>query len=380
MLHGAVLLRQRFSNPNLFVQPTQTQFFTFGELALEAGGRLAPVTLAYETYGELNSEKSNAILVFHALSGDAHAASINGEGETGWWSDYIGPGLAFDTDRYFVICSNVIGGCRGSTGPESIDNLTGKRYAMNFPIITIGDMVRAQKRLLDHLGIEKLHAAAGGSMGAMQALHWSVVFPEAMQKLICIATSPHHSPQQIAWNEIGRRAIMADPDWNGGEWYDELPPAAGLSVARMIGHITYLSEESLESKFARRLQDKSSFSYNFETEFEIESYLRHQGSKFVERFDANSYLYITRALDYFDLSDGFNSLQAAFERSKAEFLFISFSSDWLYPPRRMAEMADAANAAGRRADYHCIETPHGHDSFLLPNTTHAKIIQRFLAD
>ncbi len=379
-MHAAVLLGQRFSNPNLFVQPTETQFFTFDELALEAGGRLAPITLAYVTYGALNADKSNAILVFHALSGDAHAAGVNAEGETGWWSDYIGPGLAFDTNRYFVICSNVIGSCRGSTGPGSLDSQTGKRYAMNFPIITIADMVNAQKRLLDHLGIETLHAAAGGSMGAMQALRWSVAFPDAMRKLICIATSPHHSPQQIAWNEIGRRAIMADPDWNGGEWYDELPPAAGLSVARMIGHITYLSEEALETKFARRLQDKSSFSYNFETEFEIESYLRHQGRKFVERFDANSYLYITRALDYFDLSDGFDSLQAAFEHAKAEFLFVSFSSDWLYPPRRMEEMAAAARVAGRRAEYHCIETLHGHDSFLLPDAEHAETIRCFLDD
>lgn len=254
---------------------------------------------------------------------------------------------------------------------------------MTFPMIAIDDMVNAQKRLLDHLvldhlGITRLRAAAGGSMGAMQALQWSVAYPEAMGKLVCIATSPYHSPQQIAWNEIGRQAIMADPDWNGGEWYDEMPPISGLSVARMIGHITYLSEPALEEKFARRLQDKTSFSYSFETEFEVESYLRYQGRKFVDRFDANSYLYITRALDYFDLSDGFGSLQAAFERAAAEFLFLSFSSDWLYPPHRMEKMARAALDAGRRTTYLEIEVPHGHDAFLLPGEEQSHAISELL--
>lgn len=353
----------------------QTQF-TFDNLQLESGARLSPVIIAYETFGTLNAQRSNAILICHALTGDAHVADENGV--DGWWSDYVGAGKAFDTERYFIICSNVLGGCAGTSGPGTLNSTTAKPYAMTFPVVTVGDMVEAQRRLIDHLGIAVLHCVAGGSMGGMQALEWSTRCVGRARKTICIATSPNHSPQQIAWNEIGRQAIVADPDWNGGEWYGEVAPASGLSVARMIGHITYLSEQSLEEKFARRLQDKTSFSYNFEAEFQIESYLRHQGEKFVARFDANSYLYITRAIDYFDFASRFGSLQAAFEYSKCAWLFVSFSSDWLYPPHRMAEMAGAARDANRETTYEEIVEPHGHDSFLLPSVSQEKAIRQFL--
>ncbi len=354
------------------------QHFSFDALSLESGATLSPVTLAFETYGELNADKSNAILVCHALSGDAHAAGTDESGAPGWWDDYIGSEKAIDTDRFFVVCSNGLGGCSGSSGPGSVDPKTGKPYALKFPILTIGDMVEAQSRLIKHLEIEKLHAVVGGSMGGMQALEWSARFPAKMRKIVCAAATANHSPQQIAWNEIGRQAIMADPDWNGGEYYDEIAPTSGLSVARMIGHITYLSESALETKFARRLQDKTAFSYSFEAEFQIESYLRHQGQKFVERFDANSYLYITRALDYYDFAARCGSLKEAFESTKAQFLFASFTSDWLYPPRRVREMYEAAQAAGRDAQYLEIDEPHGHDSFLLPSAPHETAIREFL--
>ena len=360
-------------------QPTHaaTQFFSFDNLPLESGAQLSPVTIAYETWGTLNREGSNAILVCHALSGDAHAARHDEHDAEGWWDDYIGAGKAFDTSRYFIICSNIIGGCSGSTGPGSL-NADSKPYALSFPLLTIGDMVEAQSRLIEHLGIVQLHAVAGGSMGGMQALEWSTRFPTRMRKIVCSATTSHHSPQQIAWNEVGRQAIMTDPDWNGGDWYDEVPPAAGLSVARMIGHITYLSEESLEKRFARHLQDKSAFSFNFDAEFQIESYLRYQGQKFVSRFDANSYLYITRALDYFDMAAPFGSLQAAFAAAQAQFLFASFTSDWLYSPRRVRELYETALGAGREAFYQEIDEPHGHDSFLLPSVAHENAIRDFL--
>jgi homoserine O-acetyltransferase len=354
-------------------------FYSFDELQLENGGHLGPVTLAYRTWGELNAERSNAILICHALTGDARVAGLDDNGVPGWWDDFVGPGKAFDTAKYFVICSNVLGGCSGSIGPASPNPATGKPYGLQFPVVTVHDMVAAQEKLVSHLGIKVLYAVAGGSMGGMQVLAWSRQFPERLKNAICIATNAHHSPQQIAWNEVGRQAIMADPDWNGGEYYDEIPPAAGLSLARMVGHITYLSEESLEHKFARRLQDKDRFSYNFEAEFQIESYLRYQGKKFVERFDANSYLYITRAIDYFDMRDGYDSLAEAFSTTQARFLFISFTSDWLYPPRRVEEMHFAAQAAGRDSFYINIDAPHGHDSFLLPNAEQENSIREFLA-
>src|SRR6266516_2337698 len=305
----------------------ETQSVPFDSISLDNGATLAPVEVAYETYGELNEAKSNAILICHAFSGDAHAAGISHEGgKPGWWDNMIGPGKAFDTDKYFVLSSNILGGCRGSTGPSSIDPATGCPYAMNFPVITIRDMVRLQKMLVDHLGISRLLAVTGGSMGGMQALEWAVSYPDSVAAAIPIATTARHSAQQIAFNEVGRQAIVADPDWNEGNYYGKQPPARGLAVARMVGHITYMSDDSMREKFGRRLRGKENFGYDFDIDFEVESYLRYRGSEFVSRFDANSYLYITKAMDYFDLTSGHASLTLALEPARARFLVISFSS------------------------------------------------------
>src|SRR5579863_6811203 len=286
---------------------TEVATVTFDELELDCGVTLAPVDCAYETYGTLNDAKSNGILVAHAFSGDAHAG-----GEGGWWSNMIGPGKGFDTDQYFVICANVLGGCRGTTGPGSVNPATGCPWGMAFPSVTVGDMVRLQKMLIDHLGIDQLLAVAGGSMGGMQALEWAVSYPDSVLAALPIATTARHSAQQIAFNEVGRQAIMADPDWREGNYYDGKPPARGLAVARMVGHITYMSDDSMREKFGRRLRGKNSFGYDFDVDFEVESYLRYRGHEFVNRFDANSYLYITKAMDYFDLANGNGSLTAAF--------------------------------------------------------------------
>src|SRR5213593_4588747 len=298
----------------------------FDSIALDSGATLAPVDVAYETYGALNADRSNAILVLHAFSGDAHAA-----GEGGWWTNMIGPGLAFDTNKYFVICSNVLGGCRGTTGPASINPATGCPYGMSFPVITVGDMVRLQRMLVDWFGIRRLLSVTGGSMGGMQALEWVVSLPDRVVSAIPIASTTRHSAQQIAFNEVGRQAIMAAPDWSDGNYYGKQPPARGLAVARMVGHITYMSDESMREKFGRRLRAKEGFSFGFDVDFEVESYLRYRGSQFVNRFDANSYLYITKAMDYFDLTGGNGSVAMALERAQCRFLVISFSSDWLYP-------------------------------------------------
>ena len=279
----------------------------------------------------LTHGRSNAILILHAFSGDAHAAGISHDGgKTGWWDNMIGPGKAFDTTQYFVICCNVLGGCKGTTGPASIDPETGKPYGMSFPVISISDMVRLQKKLVNHLGIERLLAVAGGSMGGMQVLEWAVAYPEAVACVIPIATTSRHSAQQIAFNEVGRQAIMADPDWCDGDYYDKKPPARGLSVARMVGHITYMSDDSMREKFGRRFRTQEPLP-DFSSVFEVESYLRYRGSQFVDRFDANSYLYITKAMDLFDVTNGHGSLPAALERTQSRFLVISFTSDWLYP-------------------------------------------------
>ncbi|MDK2916267.1 MAG: homoserine O-acetyltransferase/O-succinyltransferase [Euryarchaeota archaeon] len=361
------------------VGTVKTEYVTFSEpLTLESGAVLAPVTIAYETYGRLNREKSNAILICHALSGDAHAAGYH-EGETrpGWWDGVIGPGKAFDTDRYFVICSNVIGGCKGSTGPASIDPATGRPYALSFPVITVRDMVRAQKRLIEHLGIECLTAVAGGSMGGMQALQWAVAYPEAVRKVIAIATTARSTAQQIAFNEVGRQAIMADPAWAGGNYPPDNPPVQGLRLARMIGHITYLSDGAMREKFGRNLQGRSSVGYGFSTEFQVESYLHHQGESFTRRFDANSYLYITRALDYFDLAVD-DSLTAGFAGAKASFLVVSVSSDWLYPPYQSEEIANALAANGIPVQYCEIRSNYGHDAFLLEDGQLNYLIGTFL--
>jgi homoserine O-acetyltransferase len=359
--------------------------FTFaappGGLPLECGDTLGPVTLAYETYGALDPDCSNAVLILHALTGDSHAAGYRrpDDPRPGWWDMMIGPGKAFDTNRYFVICPNCLGGCMGSTGPSSVDPATGRPYGLSFPMITIGDMVRAQKALVDHLGIEKLLAVAGGSMGGMQALEWVTAYPDAVRAAIPIATAAQLSAQGIAFNEVGRQAIMADPNWNGGDYYGGDPPARGLAIARMIGHITYLSDESMRRKFGRRLQDRKELSYDFMTDFQVESYLHHQGSIFTERFDANSYLYITKAIDYFDLTDmGSRTLEDALSNVKASFLIIAFSSDWLYPARQNKEIADALRAHNLEVSYCVIESPLGHDAFLLEPGHQTHLISHFL--
>lgn len=357
----------------------ETQTVRFPSLALDCGVSLLQVDVAYETYGELNADRSNAILVLHAFSGDAHAAGIHKDsGQPGWWSNMIGPGLGLDTNRYFVICSNVLGGCRGATGPSSIDPSTGERYAMRFPVITIGDMVRLQKELIDYLGIKRLLTVTGGSMGGMQALEWAVSYPESVASAIPIATTARHSAQQIAFNEVGRQAIMADPDWNEGNYYESKPPARGLAVARMVGHITYMSDASMRDKFGRRLRDKDAFGFDFSVDFEVESYLRYRGSQFVNRFDANSYLYITKAMDYFDLAAGQSSLAAAFDKTKARFLIISFTSDWLYPTYQSLEIVSALRGRNVNVAFCELQAGYGHDSFLLETKEQSQMIRGFL--
>ncbi len=349
-------------------------------LPLRSGEKLEGFTLAYETYGTLNEARSNAILICHALSGDAHVAgyhSTNPNEKPGWWDDAVGPGKMFDTDRFFVICSNVIGGCQGSTGPSSLGP-DGKRYAMRFPFVTVKDMVAAQRYLLDHLGIEKLFSVAGGSMGGMQALQWAVDYPERVGSVLFIASTARSSTQNIAFNEIGRQAIYADPNWKQGDYYDGPAPSAGLSVARMVGHITYMSETSLESKFGRETQSGSDLAYNFDIDFSVESYLKHQGEKFVERFDANSYLYITKALDYYDVADGFGSMEAALAQTRCPFLVVSFSSDWLYTDAQAQELVTALKAVGREVEYDHVEASFGHDSFLVEVETMTHLIGGYL--
>jgi homoserine O-acetyltransferase len=362
----------------------ETQSWTFEEpvLELECGRSLSPVTQAYEMYGTLSPERDNAILIFHALSGDAHVAGYHTpeDPKPGWWDVMVGPGKPFDTAKYAVICVNVIGGCKGSTGPASIDPQTGEPYGLGFPMVTIGDMARAQKRLIDHLGIKRLLAVTGGSMGGMLALDWAVRYPESTASVLAIATSARMNAQGIAFNEVGRQAIMADPNWQGGNFYGKTLPGAGLSIARMVGHITYLSEEQMRAKFGRRLQDRETFGYDFGTEFQVESYLRYQGSRFVERFDANSYLYITKAIDYFDLTNGHRSLVEAFEDVRAEFLVVSFSSDWLYPTAESKEIVRALQANGVPMTFIEILNAYGHDAFLLPNEQFSEAVSSFLAN
>src|SRR6476646_2661019 len=357
----------------------ETNTVRFDSLLLDSGQTLTQVDVAYETYGELNAARSNAILLLHAFSGDAHAAGINHEGKPGWWDNMIGPGKGFDTNRYFVICANVLGGCRGTTGPSSINPATGCPYAMSFPVITIGDMVRLQKMLVDSLGIPRLLAVSGGSMGGMQALQWVIAYPDQVVAAIPIASTTRHSAQQIAFNEVGRQAILADPDWNGGDYYGKQPPARGLAVARMVGHITYMSDDSMREKFGRRLRDKDNFSFGFDVDFEVESYLRYRGSQFVYRFDANSYLYITKAMDYFDLTNGHGTLTAALEKTQARFLVISFSSDWLYPSYQSQELVRALRSRNRDVAYVELQSNYGHDSFLVDVVEQTDLVRGFLA-
>ncbi len=361
----------------------KTEYFTFAEppnqMVLESGERLGPITLAYETYGKLNKEKSNAILVLHALSGDAHAAGFHeGDSKPGWWDGMIGPGKALDTEKYFVISSNVIGGCKGSTGPSSINPETKRPYGLDFPIITIGDMVNAQIHLIEKFGIKKLLSVIGGSMGGMQVLQWMYSYPHRINSAIPIATTLRHNPQQIAFNEIGRQAIMADPNWNNGNYYGHSPPSKGLAIARMIGHVTYISAFAMNEKFGRRIKENKEYQ-KFDPEFEVEYYLRYKGDSFVKRFDANSYLYITKAMDHFDLLKN-KTIDEVFKDLNAKVLVISFKSDWLYPPEQSLEIVRACQLAGVDVSYHEINSNYGHDSFLVDIKEQSEIIKNFLKD
>jgi homoserine O-acetyltransferase len=362
-----------------FVEPQQ---FTFVEppqkLLLESGEYLAgPLTLAYETYGTLNAEKTNAILIEHAFSGDAHAAGYHkGDKDPGWWESMIGPGKAFDTDKYFIISSNVIGGCQGSTGPSSLNPATGKPYALDFPIITISDMVNAQRHLIDRLGIDKLLCVAGGSMGGMQTLQWAVACPDRIRSAIPIATTMKHSPQQIAFDEVGRQAVMSDAAWNEGDYYATgQTPERGLALARMIGHITYMSDQSMEKKFSRKLK-VGDYSFSFRADFEVEGYLHYRGDTFVKRFDANSYLYITKAMDYFDVSG--NKFIPRDRKIGVKFLVISFQSDWLYPSYQSRAIAQQLRIRDIDTTYCEIKSTYGHDAFLLEVEDETRLIKHFL--
>ncbi|MCX7586209.1 homoserine O-acetyltransferase MetX [Phenylobacterium sp. 58.2.17] len=351
-------------------------------LRLDSGALLSPLEIAYKTYGTLNADKSNAVLVCHALTGDQHAASPHPvTGKPGWWDRVIGPGLPLDPERYFIIATNVIGGCMGSTGPASLNPATGEPYALSFPVITIADMVRAQAMLIEALGIETLFAVVGGSMGGMQVLQWAADYPDKLFSAICIAAAARHSAQNIAFHEVGRQAIMADPDWRGGAYQlAGVRPEKGLAVARMAAHITYLSEPALQRKFGRELQ-RDGLSWGFDADFQVESYLRHQGASFVDRFDANSYLYITRALDYFDLGARCGGVLAeCFARARhVRFCVLSFSSDWLYSTAESRDIVRALNAAGCRASFAEIETDKGHDAFFLDEPVLDSALRGFLA-
>lgn len=348
-----------------------------GGLILEHGGRLDPVTLAYETYGKLNRERTNAILIAHALTGDAHAAGFHpGARKPGWWDAMIGPGKAFDTNKYFVVCSNILGGCKGSTGPSSVNPATGKPYGLDFPLVSIHDMVDCQRLLADRLGIEKLLCVAGGSMGGMQVLSWMVRYPERIRSAIPISIGVKHSPQQIALNEVGRQAIMADPDWNSGDYYGGPPPARGLSLARMIGHITYMSDDSMKEKFGRQRKDGAD-PFKFTADFEVEGYLHYHGENFVKRFDANTYLYITKAMDNFEAVEG-RALHESLRGIDVKVLAIAFKSDWLYPAYQTKEIARACKLAGIEATYCEIESTYGHDAFLLEIEEQTLLISHFL--
>jgi len=383
----------------------ETQYLDLpAPLRLDCGQELQPIRVAYETYGTLSPQRDNAILVCHALSGDAHAAGIAqtppeagtrdgfaaerrdgvaGKG-LGWWDGMIGPGKAFDTDRYFVISTNLLGGCRGTTGPSSVDPSTGRPYGSDFPVITVADMVRCERAFLDVLGIERLAAVAGGSLGGMQALEWAVLYPDQVDAIVVIASTHALHPQGLAWNAIAREAITRDPAWQGGHYYGTgHTPDAGMGVARMVGHITYLSAPALSDRFGRRLQNADDIRYTLgEPEFEVESYLRHQADSFVRRFDANTYLYMSRALTYFDLGrqHGGGSLTRALADVSARTLLIAFSSDWLYPPSASRDIDEALRALGKPVEFQLIDAPYGHDCFLLEEAQQIPIVRRFLAE
>ena len=362
----------------------ETQFIRLVEqdkpLELECGKTLGPIDVAYETYGRLNEAKDNAILICHALSGNAHVAGCNSpdDKKPGWWDGMVGPGKGIDTSKYFVICSNFLGGCAGTTGPSSVDPRTGRPYGLDFPIITIADMVNVQKLLLDALGIKHLLAVIGGAIGGMQTIQWSIAYPEMMDAAIPIATTTHLGAQSIAFDAVGRNAILADANFAQGQYHESEVPAQGLAIARMIGHITYLSEEGMRQKFGRQLRSAERYNYDFNSEFAVETYLDHQGQTFVERFDANSYLYITKASDYFDLPRDYGSLKEAFAGARARFLVVSFSSDWLFTPTQSEAMVDALVANGKNVSYCNIASDYGHDAFLLEDETLGAFLSSFL--
>jgi homoserine O-acetyltransferase len=372
----------------------ETRYFNFAEppdeFVLSSGTKLGPITIAYETYGNLNNDRSNGILIFHALSGDAHAAGYNSidDKKPGWWDIMIGPGKPFNTERYFVICANVIGGCKGSTGPSSINPSTGKPYALSFPMLAIKDMLAPQKKLLEYLGIEKLFCVAGGSIGGMQAIQWIVSYPEISKGAMLIATAPSHTAQEIAFNSVGRYAIITDPNWNCGNYYKGSRPEIGLSIARMVGHITYLSEEAMHKKFGRNITGKNNKNKNestkcpgaadFTKEFEVESYLKYQSESFIKRFDANSYLYITKAIDDFDITEGYKNLADSFKNVKAKCFVISFTSDWLYPREQSMKIVKALKINGIATTYANFDSPYGHDAFLIDDERLKKIFAGFL--
>lgn len=362
----------------------QEHTYTFGPpgepIILENGRAFGPIDVRYETYGNLNAERSNAVLILHAFTGDAHAAGFHTaeSKHPGWWNDMVGPGKPFDTNKYFVICSNVLGGCRGTTGPGSMDPETGKPFGLSFPVITIRDMVNVQKRLVDHLGIQRLLAVAGGSMGGMQALEWSVAYPEMVASSIVLASTARLTAQGIAFNAVGRNAIMSDPHFQSGNYYSDQMPAQGLSIARMVGHITYLSDESMGMKFGRKLQERAAYGFDFADQFQVESYLEYQGDKFVDRFDANSYIYLSKAMDYYDLGERYGGLDFAAARISAKVLVISFTSDWLYPPYQAKEIVFALMKAEKDVSYTELNSPYGHDSFLLETKRQGRLISSFL--
>jgi len=362
-------------------QSLLARFGTDQPLKLDAGVALSPFQVAYQTYGKLNAARSNTVLVCHALTGDQHVFNRHPvTDKPGWWETMVGPGKPIDTERYFVVCPNVLGACMGTTGPASTHLVTGMPWGLEFPVITIRDMVRAQAMLLDHLGIDTVFAVAGGSMGGMQVLQWAASYPERVFAALPIACATRHSAQNIAFHEVGRQAVMADPDWRGGRYYTEgVSPRRGLAVARMGAHITYLSDAALHRKFGRKFQDRANPTFSFDADFEVESYLRHQGSSFVERFDANSYLYLTRAMDYFDLAADYGGVLAnAFKATKTRFCVVSFTSDWLFPTSESREIVHTLNAAGARVSFAEITTDKGHDAFLLDEPELIQIVGGFL--
>ncbi len=364
----------------------KTEYFTFAyppsKFIMENGSKLGPVTVAYETYGELNDTADNVILIEHALTASAHVAGRHNPDDKypGWWDVMIGPGKAFDTDKYFVVCSNILGGCYGTTGPSSINPDTGKPYGMSFPVVTIRDMVNVQKALIDHLGIKSIKSVVGGSMGGMQAIEWALLYQDIVDTIILVASGPVSNPQSIAIHKVGIRAILDDPNWRGGDYYGGEPPAKGLAIARMIGHITYLSHGWLWEKFGRKHSEPESKKHRLDSKFDIESYLEYQGAKFVERFDANSYIYIMRAIDIYDASEDYDSLEESFERIRCDKVLVcSFTSDWLFPSYQSREIVDALKANDIDTSYYEIESPYGHDSFLLEYKTLTGHIKQFLS-